>query len=325
MEEAVDLGGVFREWIQKIVSEILSPDQRLFSASDASAAENYIFCEMASGEDKDVLKKGELAGRIFGKAVLEGVPVGIRFAPIIYRLMLHKGSLELFDYMKALQELDPQVYENLAYLMKNPAENFELYFEANDGGKSRALVDDGENIAVTDDNKDEYVRLMAKTRLVGNVSASVVEAFIKGFQYIATPSTLNACGLNADGIEGALYGREIDVDEWQTAALYGEGQHRPSAELIGWFWGIMGEFTQERRRQMLHFTTSLNRVPIKGFEGIPGGKFKIEMSYKPDPEGLPESQTCFSTLKLHPYESKGKMKEKLEKALDMASKGFGMG
>lgn len=265
----------------------------------------------------------ELAGIVFGKAFLEGIPVGIRFIPIIYMLMLQEGPLELFDYVGALRELEPKAYKGLAYIMEHKVDELDLYFEVLDSeGTSHSLLPGGEAMAVTEANKMTYLLSRAEYMLLGKAAGSV-KAFIKGFHVTAPPCKLQTFMFTGREIEHVLYGRDsIDVDEWERMTVYTEGRE-PSGELIKWFWALMREFTPERRQQMLFFTTSLNRVPVDGFGGIPGGKFTIQMASKPDSEALPESQTCFSTLKLHPYKSREKMKEKLEKTLDLASKGFG--
>ena len=67
------------------------------------------------------------------------------------------------------------------------------------------------------------------------------------------------------------------------------------------------------------FTTGSDRVPIGGL-----GKLKLVIARNgSDSDRLPTSHTCFNVLLLPDYKDKGKMKERLTKAISYA-KGFGM-
>jgi hypothetical protein len=43
-------------------------------------------------------------------------------------------------------------------------------------------------------------------------------------------------------------------------------------QVIGWFWAVIAEFSQEQRAKLLQFVTGTSRVPAQGFQV--GGKCK---------------------------------------------------
>jgi ubiquitin-protein ligase E3 A len=39
--------------------------------------------------------------------------------------------------------------------------------------------------------------------------------------------------------------------------------------VIKWFWNVVHEYTPEQKRQLLHFITGSDRVPLKGLSHLP--------------------------------------------------------
>lgn len=323
VEAGQDDGGVLNEWMGGLCKKLLKPKSSLFSTLPATTY--YSFSHLASVDSKDTHRLYRFAGIIFGRAFLSGIAVRARFPPILYRLLLHEGPLDEFDYFGALHDLDPRTYNNLMYVKENAVEGLELYFEASgSGGKAYPLVKDGEGQRVDEENKHRYVSLMAKYGLLGEQISSI-GAFVAGFQVMVKPADLKSFLFTTREIEGVLYGKEeISVDKWKKATNYSETGLPQDSELVQWFWEIVTESDGEERRKLLHFCTGLSHVPFVGFKGIPSGKFKISVSWHGDPEALPEATTCVSLLKLQPYHTKDKLREKLRKAIEVAEKGFGV-
>lgn len=82
---------------------------------------------------------------------------------------------------------------------------------------------------------------------------------------------------------------------------------------------MLHEFNEEQKRKFLKFTTGTDRVPIKGLGNM---QFVITRS-GPDSERLPTAHTCFNHLLIPEYDSKEKLKAKLEFAMEN-DRGFGM-
>ena len=84
-----------------------------------------------------------------------------------------------------------------------------------------------------------------------------------------------------------------------------------------WLFEIIDEMNPEQRSKFLKFVTSLENLPIGGFEMMKS-KPKVEMLLNvlnPD-EKLPEASTCFSNLQLYPYSTKEILKNKLILAIE---------
>ena len=82
----------------------------------------------------------------------------------------------------------------------------------------------GNDIPVTEDNKDEYIDLMVKWRLDRGV-AKQMEAFKKGFSEIMPIHLLS--NFDAQELEFLTAGTlEIDVDDWKGHTEYRNGKLR---------------------------------------------------------------------------------------------------
>lgn len=69
-----------------------------------------------------------------------------------------------------LESIDPEFHKSLVWMLENDIEGvFDLTFstERDDFGVTEIvdLIKDGRNIAVTNENKSEYVRLLAENKL----------------------------------------------------------------------------------------------------------------------------------------------------------------
>ena len=54
----------------------------------------------------------------------------------------------------------------------------------------------------------------------------------------------------------------IDVDNWRAHTEY-RGDYSDSHEVIGWFWEIIEDYSEEDRAKLLQFTTGTSRVPAQ--------------------------------------------------------------
>ncbi len=93
------------------------------------------------------------------------------------------------------------------------------------------------------------------------------------------------------------------------------------------FWSVLRSFTQEEKALFLHFVTGTSRVPLEGFSHLKGmrgiQKFNISRAFG-NSRSLPQSSTCFNTLKLPSYDTEEMYREKLLLAIREGSTGFGI-
>lgn len=133
------------------------------------------------------------------------------------------------------------------------------------------LVSNGRNIKVTDDNKVEYVRLVAQYKLstayykevsylcklstiLPNyfLTLSQIEAFLSGFFSIIPPDLIAM--FKPSELELLLCGlAEIDINDLYNHTKYhGYRQNDPT---VLFFWQALHEFNQENKLQFLQFVT----------------------------------------------------------------------
>ncbi|KAF8453294.1 hypothetical protein BGX38DRAFT_1268682 [Terfezia claveryi] len=116
----------------------------------------------------------------------------------------------------------------------------------------------------------------------------------------------------------------IDTHALESITKYDDGYH-VNHPLIREFWSVVHEYCEAQKGALLEFVTASDRLPGGGV-GDQGGQGAITFVIQRvgPSENLPTSMTCFGRLLLPEYEvGKGKVKEKLEKALEN-SRGFGI-
>jgi E3 ubiquitin-protein ligase NEDD4 len=163
------------------------------------------------------------------------------------------------------------------------------------------LKPDGRNIAVTNDNKKEYIDLVVKWRVHGRV-AEQLDAFKKGFFEMIPNELLN---IYDESDLSMLFGglSEIDVDDWKSHTDY--RSYTETDQVIKWFWKLVSSWENEQRSRLLQFVTGTQRIPVNGFRDLQGSdgprRFTIEKAG--EVAALPKSHTCFNRLDLPPYET----------------------
>lgn len=176
-EEGVDAGGVTREWFQVLSRQMFNPDYALFIpvASDRTT----FHPSKLSKINEEHLMFFKFIGRIIGKALYEGRALDCHFSRAVYKRILGKTVS-----IKDMETLDLEYYKSLLWMLENDVtdiitETFSI--ETNDFGETKTvdLIENGRNIPVTEENKQEYVQLVVEHRLTGSVQAQL-EQFLRG-------------------------------------------------------------------------------------------------------------------------------------------------
>jgi ubiquitin-protein ligase E3 A len=179
------------------------------------------------------------------------------------------------------------------------------------------LKPNGRNIAVTSDNKEEYVLLYVKWRLVDSVQKQY-EHFEKGVMQVLDSSSIDL--LRPEELELLLVGTpELDFSALETNTEY-EGGYNAESDVVQIFWRFAKNACPETEIKLLKFVTGNSMAPIGGLGALP---FKIQRASS-DSMQLPTSHTCFNTLLLPDY---GDDYDKLERLLGRAiieCEGFGL-
>ncbi|KAG7216721.1 hypothetical protein INR49_021104 [Caranx melampygus] len=302
-EEGLDYGGLAREWFFLLSHEVLNPMYCLFEYAGKS---NYCLqINPASAINPDHLSYFCFIGRFIAMALFHGKFIDTGFSLPFYKRMLNKKLI-----LKDLESIDPEFYNSLIWIRDNNIEEcgLEMYFSVDMEilGKitSHDLKPDGTNVLVTEENKEEYISLMAEWRFSRGVEGQT-KAFLDGFNEVML------CGM-----------QEVDLQDWQRNTVY-RHYTRNSKQII-WFWQLVKEVDNEVRLRLMQFVTGTCRLPLGGFAELMGSngpqKFCIEKVGKDT--WLPRSHTCFNRLDLPPYKSFEQLKEKLLFAIE-ETEGFG--
>ncbi|XP_075682145.1 NEDD4-like E3 ubiquitin-protein ligase WWP1 isoform X1 [Rhinoderma darwinii] len=318
-EEGLDYGGLAREWFFLLSHEVLNPMYCLFEYAGKS---NYCLqINPASTINPDHLSYFCFIGRFIAMALFHGKFIDTGFSLPFYKRMLSKKLT-----IKDLESIDPEFYNSLIWIRDNNIEecNLEMYFAVDMEilGKvtSHDLKPGGSNILVTEENKEEYIGLMAEWRFTRGVEEQT-KAFLDGFNAVVPLQWLQY--FDEKELEVMLCGmQEVDLSDWQRNTVY-RHYTRNSKQII-WFWQFVKEMDNEVRLRLLQFVTGTCRLPLGGFAELMGSngpqKFCIEKVGKET--WLPRSHTCFNRLDLPPYKSYEQLKEKLLFAIE-ETEGFG--
>lgn len=187
-EEGVDAGGVTREWFQVMSRQMFNPDYVLFIpvASDRTT----FHPNKLSHVNPDHLMFFKFIGRVIGKALYEGRALDCHFSRAVYKRILGRPVS-----IKDMETVDLDYYKSLLWMLENDisdiiTETFSVETEAFGVTEVVDLIENGRNIPVTEENKQEYVQHVIEYRLTGSVKAQL-EHFLGG-KFTKFKSTANS-------------------------------------------------------------------------------------------------------------------------------------
>ncbi|GAA6003447.1 E3 ubiquitin-protein ligase TOM1 [Rhodotorula paludigena] len=318
-EEGVDAGGVTREWFSVLARQIFNPGYALFQPQ---AADSLTYQpNKLSYYNKDHLLYFHFVGRIIGKAIHDQRILEAYFSRSMYKHMLGKPV----DH-RDLESIDPEYYKSLVWMLENDIEDIiDLTFsvERDEFGKIETvdLIPDGRNIAVTNENKHDYVRRIADQRLSIDIKQQM-DALLRGLYEIVPKDLLQI--FSERELELLISGLPtIDADEWRSHTdLVG---YRPSDPIVGYFWRAVRSFSHEERAKLLQFVSGSSRVPLEGFGALQGmsGVTKFNIHKAAHNASLPQAHTCFNQLDLPSgYDSYEQLRRQLLIAITEGATGF---
>ena len=314
-EAGIDGGGVFREFVLRLLETAFDPTRGFFVlTSDGLLYPNPNVDFLIENFEQHYY----FLGRLLGKAIQCKILSSIKFALFFLQKILISKSKSMdtrldIDY---LASLDPQIYKNLLYLKDSEnIEELELNFALNSSefGETKLieLKPGGKDIYVTDDNKIEYIHLVADFKLNKQINRQVI-AFRNGIANVIDLELLRLFNFNE--FQYLISGSEefIDVNDWKVHTVYA-GTYNPDNPVIVNFWNVVESFDEEQKRKLLKFVTSRSRTPLFGFKNlIPN--FAIHSSGSE--LRLPTASTCLNLLKLPPVEDFDILREKLVCAIE---------
>jgi len=193
---------------------------------------------------------------------------------------------------------------------------FQIQYEYFGEQRTHNLKDNGNNIPLTNENRQDYVNLYVKYLLEDSV-AKQFNAFLKGFKMVCDSPGFHL--FRWEELQLLICGSPIlDFDALEKSTVYDSG-YTKDHPVIRNFWEVVHSFTLEQKKKLLFFATGSDRSPIGGLENL---NFVITR-HGADSDRLPSAHTCFNHLLLPEYSTKEKLQERLLAAINNAE-GFGM-
>ncbi|GMY07746.1 E3 ubiquitin-protein ligase UPL2-like [Fagus crenata] len=327
-EEGIDAGGLTREWYQLLSRVIFDKGALLFTTV---GNESTFQPNPNSVYQTEHLSYFKFIGRVVGKALFDGQLLDVHFTRSFYKHIL--GAKVTYHDIEAI---DPPYFKNLKWMLENDiTDGLDLTFSIDADEEKRILyertevtdyelIPGGRNIKVTEENKHEYVDLIAEHRLTTAIRPQI-NAFMEGFNELIPRELISI--FNDKELELLISGLpDIDLDDMRANTEY--SGYSPASPVIQWFWEVAQGFSKEDKARLLQFVTGTSKVPLEGFsalQGISGSqKFQIHKAYG-SPDHLPSAHTCFNQLDLPEYPSKQHLEERLLLAIHEANEGFGFG
>lgn len=320
-EPGVDAGGLRKEWFILLTKEIFHPQAGLFHNVEDS---NLLWFNIFPLEDREMYF---LFGAVLGLAIYNSTILDLQFPIALYKILLGK-SLDKENY----KQLYPESYKNLYQLRAmddNQLKHLELTFEVTikdtfGEPHTRELVPNGSKTNVSKANVDDYINKYM-TYFMREGIKQQLDAFIEGFNTVIAGNALSL--FLEEEIQLLLCGSEdhnIDFDVLRSITKYigwPSATDAANSCIIKWFWEHLATMNNSQRKKLLVFVTGSDRVPATGIQNLP---FKVTLlGHGLDSERLPIAHTCFNELTIYNYNSKAKMIDKLNKAVNESS-GFGI-
>ena len=311
-EDALDYGGVSREFFFLLSHEMFNPFYCLF---EYSAHDNYTLqINPHSGINPEHLNYFKFIGRVLGLAIFHRRFLDAHFIVSFYKMILKK-KITLAD----MESVDADYHRSLQWMLDNSIEGImeETFSTMEDKFGEMVTIElkpGGEHIDVTNENKREYVERMVEWRIVKRVEEQF-RAFISGFSELIPLDLINV--FDERELELLMGGMsEIDVDDWKRFTDYRGFTEQD--DVVQWFWQCVQQWPAEQRSRLLQFATGTSRIPVNGFKDLQGSdgprRFTIEKSGEINQ--LPKSHTCFNRIDLPPYPSKEVLENKLVLAIE---------
>ncbi|XVE55632.1 hypothetical protein DITRI_Ditri03aG0174200 [Diplodiscus trichospermus] len=183
-EEGIDAGGLTREWYQQLSRVIFDKGALLFTTV---GNESTFQPNPNSVYQTEHLSYFKFVGRVVGKALFDGQLLDVHFTRSFYKHIL--GVKVTYHDIEAI---DPDYFKNLKWMLENDisdvldltfsidADEEKLILYERTQVTDYELIPGGRNIKVTEENKHQYVDLVAEHRLTTAIRPQI-NAFLEGF------------------------------------------------------------------------------------------------------------------------------------------------
>ncbi|XP_069599640.1 probable E3 ubiquitin-protein ligase HERC3 isoform X2 [Ranitomeya imitator] len=305
-EEAVDDGGVTKEFFLLLLKELLNPIYGMFTVYPDS---NLIwFSDICFVEHNWF----HLIGIMCGLAIYNFTVVDLHFPLVLYKKLLNVSAT-----LEDLKDLSPTEGRSLQELLDYPEDdveetfclNFTICRESYGLTEMKPLVPEGDQKTVNKANRKEFVD--AYIDYVFNQSVQEwYEAFSTGFLKVCGGKVLEL--FQPSELRAMVVGStNYNWQELEESAVY-KGEYSDGHPTVRMFWETFHDFPLEKKKRFLLFLTGSDRIPIYGMSSL----HIIIQSVSSGEDYLPVAHTCYNLLDLPKYSSKEILRERLTQAID---------
>ena len=286
-EPGVDAGGLEREWFALVTTELFKPETGLFTCSGGDSLGAYHINPTSGSINPNHLSYYRFIGKFIGKAILGQQSINANFS-----VPLRKQMLSMPVTFSDLEFVDEELHRNLVWLKQNDqVSNLMLFFSIsypsadNKAPVEYELIPGGADIPVTDENKEEYLQLRLRHRLLDSIKPQLENMLIGLYEVV--PADLLSV-FDYQELDLLLCGvPDIDVKDWKENTEY-MGLYRKQGanhKVIRWFWSAVESMSHEERIRLLQYTTGCSRLPSQGFKALQSTdgryrRFNIQSIYK---------------------------------------------
>ncbi|XP_025061346.1 probable E3 ubiquitin-protein ligase HERC4 isoform X3 [Alligator sinensis] len=245
-EEAVDAGGVRKEFFLLIMRELLDPKYGMFRYYEES---RLIWFSDKTFEDSDLF---HLIGVVCGLAIYNFTIIDLHFPLALYKKLLNKKP-SLDD----LKELMPDVGRSMQQLLDYPEDdieetfclNFTITVENFGTTEIKELVPNGADIPVVKQNRQEFVDSYVDYIFNKSV-ASLFNAFHSGFHKVCGGKVLQL--FQPSELQAMVIGNtNYDWKELEKNTEY-KGEYWADHPTVKLFWEVFHELSLEKKKQFLY-------------------------------------------------------------------------
>lgn len=227
-EAGIDAGGLEREWFEQVTALLFAPEAGLFTSCGGSSSGAYHINPTSLSYNPRHLSYFKFIGRFIGKAIM-----GQHCIQAHLSVPLRKQMISMPITFSDLEFVDEELYRNLKWLKRSCTQvsSLMLDFSISYGGlhadptngsnaniMSYDLKPGGSELPVTDDNKEEYLQLRLRHRMLDSIKPQL-EHFLTGLYEVVPADLLSV--FDYQELDLLLCGTpDIDLDDWMHNTEY---------------------------------------------------------------------------------------------------------
>jgi E3 ubiquitin-protein ligase HUWE1 len=132
--------------------------------------------------------------------------------------------------------------------------------------EERELVQGGKNKLVTEENKQEYVKMYCYQKMAKDIEEQI-KAFLSGFHELIPQQLISI--FEWKEMELMLCGLpDIDVSDMKENCEY--NGYEKESQVVQWLWELLESYDKSKRAAFIQFITGTSKVPLGGFKELRG-------------------------------------------------------